>query len=99
MLHRWKQEYLQNKEHAFPGKGHMKPHEEEIFKLNKKIADLEEDQAILKKGLAIFSSLKKELVHLTIFYSKNQARQAKRALSTVLGLIDESFNSTSGVII
>jgi len=55
MLHRWKQEYLQDKEHSFPGKGHMKPQEEEIFKLKKKIADLEEDRAILKKALAIFS--------------------------------------------
>ena len=55
MLHRWKQEYLLDKEHSFPGKGHMKPHEEEIFKLKKKIADLEEDRAILKKALAIFS--------------------------------------------
>jgi len=33
----------------------MKPHEEEIFKLKIKIADLEEDRAILKKALAIFS--------------------------------------------
>ena len=55
MLHRWKQEYLQDKEHSFPGKGHMKPHEEELFKLKRKIADLEEDRAILKKALAIFS--------------------------------------------
>lgn len=55
MLHRWKQEYLQDKEHSFPGKGHMKPHEEELFKLKRRIADLEEDRAILKKALAIFS--------------------------------------------
>ena len=55
MLHRWKQEYLEDKEHSFPGKGHMRPHEEEIFKLKRKIADLEEDRAILKKALAIFS--------------------------------------------
>jgi transposase len=54
-LQRWKREYLEDREHAFPGKGHMKPHEEEIFKLKKKIADLEEDRAILKKALAIFS--------------------------------------------
>ncbi len=55
MLHRWKKEYLQDKEYSFPGKGHMKPHEEEIFKLKRKVADLEEDRAILKKALAIFS--------------------------------------------
>lgn len=55
MLHRWRQEYLQDQEHAFPGKGHMKPHEEEIMKLKRKIADLEEEKAILKKVVAIFS--------------------------------------------
>lgn len=55
MLSRWKKEYLQDKEHSFPGKGHMKPHEEELFKLKRRIADLEEDRAILKKALAIFS--------------------------------------------
>ncbi len=55
MLHRWKQEYLQDREHSFPGKGHMKPHEEELMKLKRKITDLEEDRAILKKALAIFS--------------------------------------------
>ncbi len=55
MLCRWKKEYLQDKEHSFPGKGHMKPHEEEIFKLKRKVSDLEEDRAILKKALAIFS--------------------------------------------
>ena len=55
VLHRWKKEYLEDREHAFPGKGRMKPHEEEVFKLRKKIADLEEDRAILKKALAIFS--------------------------------------------
>ncbi len=55
MLHRWRKEYLEDREDAFPGKGHMKPHEEEIFKLKKKIADLEEDRAILKKAVAIFS--------------------------------------------
>ena len=26
MLHRWKKEYLEDREEAFPGKGHMKPH-------------------------------------------------------------------------
>ncbi len=55
MLCRWKKEYLQDTEHSFPGKGHMKPHEEELFKLKRRIADLEEDRAILKKALAIFS--------------------------------------------
>jgi transposase len=55
MLHRWKAEYLEDREHAFPGKGHMKPHEEELMRLRKKLADVEEEREILKKALAIFS--------------------------------------------
>lgn len=59
MLHRWKQEYLADREHAFPGKGHMKPHEEEILRLRQRVADLEEEREILKKALAIFSKRRK----------------------------------------
>ena len=59
MLHRWKSEYLEDREHAFPGKGHMKPHEEELMRLRKKLADVEEEREILKKALAIFSKHRK----------------------------------------
>ena len=59
MLHRWKAEYLGDREHAFPGKGHMKPHEEELMRLRKKLADVEEEREILKKALAIFSKHRK----------------------------------------
>jgi len=54
-LRRWRQKYLEDREHAFPGKGRMKPHEEELMKLRKRLADVEEDREILKKALAIFS--------------------------------------------
>ena len=59
MLHRWKQEYLEDPKHSFPGKGHMKPHEEELLKMKRRIADLEEEREILKKALAIFSKHRK----------------------------------------
>ena len=55
VIHRWKQEYLKDTEHAFPGKGHMKPEEEEMRRLKKKLADVTEERDILKKALAIFS--------------------------------------------
>lgn len=55
VIHRWKREYLEDTEHAFPGKGHMKPEEEELQKLRKKLADVTEERDILKKALAIFS--------------------------------------------
>ncbi len=40
---------------AFPGKGHLKPQDEELRRLRKKLADVEEERDILKKALAIFS--------------------------------------------
>lgn len=55
MLLRWKKEYLEDQEHAFPGKGRMKPAELELHQLKKQIADLEQEREILKKALAIFS--------------------------------------------
>jgi len=55
MLQRWKKEYLEDREHAFPGKGRMKPEEAELFQLKKRISDLEQEREILKKALAIFS--------------------------------------------
>jgi transposase len=55
VLRRWKSQYLADREHAFPGKGHMKPHEEELLRLKKRVLDLEQEREILKKALAIFS--------------------------------------------
>ncbi len=55
VLRRWKSQYLEDRENAFPGKGHMKPHEEELLRLKKRVLDLEQEREILKKALAIFS--------------------------------------------
>jgi transposase len=55
VMHRWKREYLEDIEEAFPGKGRMKPEEEEMRKLKKTLADVTEERDILKKALAIFS--------------------------------------------
>jgi transposase len=55
MLGRWKKEYLEDREHAFPGKGHMKPEDAEFYQLKRRVADLEQEREILKKALAIFS--------------------------------------------
>jgi transposase len=40
---------------AFPGRGHRHNTDEEIAKLNRRIRDLEEENAILKKVTHIFS--------------------------------------------
>jgi transposase len=55
IIHKWKREYLGDTVHAFPGKGRMKPEEEEMRKLRKTLADVTEERDILKKALAIFS--------------------------------------------
>ena len=55
VIHRWKREYLEDIADAFPGKGYMKPEEEELRKLKKRLVDVTEERDILKKALAIFS--------------------------------------------
>jgi len=55
VIHRWKREYLEDIEDAFPGKGCMKPEAEEMRTLKKTLADVTEERDILKKALAIFS--------------------------------------------
>lgn len=55
MLSRWRKEYLADQGHAFPGQGRLKPDEEEIRRLKRRVADLEQERDILKKALAIFS--------------------------------------------
>ena len=59
MLSRWKREYLKDHGKAFPGKGQLNPDEKEIADLKKRLRDKEEENAILKKALAIFSKHQK----------------------------------------
>ena len=55
LLHTWKRKYTKDPAGSFPGKGHLKPDEEELRRLQKENANLKEDREILKKALAIFS--------------------------------------------
>ncbi|MEK7836441.1 MAG: transposase [candidate division NC10 bacterium] len=55
LLHTWKRKYQEDPSGSFPGKGHLKPQEEEFKRLQKENANLKEDKEILKKALAIFS--------------------------------------------
>jgi len=55
LLHRWKKLYLEDETYAFPGKGYLKPHDEELRRLKRELADVKEERDILKKALAIFS--------------------------------------------
>jgi len=53
MLGRWKREAVE--EDAFPGKGRMKPMEEELRRLQKENRQLKMDREILKKAAAFFA--------------------------------------------
>jgi transposase len=55
LLRKWKQQYLEDTADAFPGKGRLKPQDDEVRRLRKKLSDVEEERDILKKALAIFS--------------------------------------------
>ncbi|MEW6230171.1 MAG: transposase [Bacillota bacterium] len=55
VLRRWVRQYREDREHSFPGKGHLKPEDEELRRLKRRNAELEEEVAILKKAMAIFT--------------------------------------------
>ena len=55
LLYNWRRKYLDDSVHSFPGKGHLKPADEEMRRLKKELTDVKEERDILKKALAIFS--------------------------------------------
>jgi transposase len=55
LLRTWKKKHLEDPEDSFPGKGYLKPQDEQLRRLKKKLADVEQERDILKKALAIFS--------------------------------------------
>lgn len=58
-LYKWVGQYSKHKENAFPGSGNLLPEDAEIRRLKKMIADLQEENAILKKATAIFAKHQK----------------------------------------
>jgi len=60
LLYRWKREYINDKNHSFPGTGHLQdPEEERIRKLERELRSVTEERDILKKVVAIFSTTPK----------------------------------------
>jgi len=55
-LYGWLREYTKHKDNAFPGSGKLRHEDYEIRKLKRRIADLEEENAILKKARAFFAN-------------------------------------------
>jgi len=55
IISRWKRELLNDGEHAFPGKGQLKPDDAELRRLKRENERLRRERDILKKAVAIFS--------------------------------------------
>jgi transposase len=48
-LRRWKDQLEKDSTHAFPGKGHMTPEKQELYRLRKEVKQLQMEREILKK--------------------------------------------------
>jgi transposase len=55
VLYKWRDQLEADPEHAFPGKGKLKPEDEELRRLRREVENLKEERDILKKALAVFS--------------------------------------------
>ena len=55
IISRWKRELLKNGEQAFPGKGHLRPDDDDFRRLKRENERLRRERDILKKAVAIFS--------------------------------------------
>jgi transposase len=55
IISRWKRDLEENKEHAFPGKGCLKPQDDELRRLKRENERLRRERDILKKAVGIFS--------------------------------------------
>jgi transposase len=55
LLYKWKRELEADPEHAFPGKGRLKPDQEKLRQLEQELARVKQERDILKKALAHFS--------------------------------------------
>jgi transposase len=55
LLARWKRQFAEDGGQAFPGKGRMKPLEEEIRRLQREVRRLRQERDFLKKATAFFA--------------------------------------------
>ena len=56
IVSRWVRELTEDSDHAFPGKGHFKPPEEDLRALKRELERVKRERDILKKAVAIFST-------------------------------------------
>ena len=54
VLYKWREQLLADPDHAFPGKGKLKPEDEALRRLRRELENVKEERDILKKALAVF---------------------------------------------
>ena len=55
VLRRWKKQFTDDPENAFPGKGKLKADDERLRELQRELKRVKEERDILKKALAYFA--------------------------------------------
>jgi transposase len=55
LLTRWKRDLSRDEAHAFPGKGRLKPLEEEVRRLRRENVVLKQEREMLQKAAAFFA--------------------------------------------
>jgi transposase len=55
LLYKWKRDLEADPTNAFPGKGRLKPEQEQLRQLQQELKRVTEERDILKKALAFFS--------------------------------------------
>ncbi len=56
LLGKWKQAFENSSQHAFPGKGRLTPHDQELADLRKENKRLRMERDILKKAAMLFAN-------------------------------------------
>jgi transposase len=56
VLYRWIKQMQEDPQEAFPGKGRLKPRDQELQSLKKELEKVKRERDILKKAVAIFST-------------------------------------------
>lgn len=59
ILRRWEKQFENDPRFAFPGKGMLKPQDNELRQLKRKLERVQEERDILKKALAYFAENQK----------------------------------------
>ena len=55
VVYNWVHQFTDDPEHAFPGKGSLKPPDKELHDLRQELERVKRERDILKKAVAIFS--------------------------------------------